>query len=34
MDRWKLVNFISLPYFDFAYNSRIKQLNQLSQAWQ
>jgi len=33
MDRWKWVNFVKLLYFDFAYNSRIKQLNQLSQAY-
>jgi len=34
MDRWKWINFIRLQYFDFAYNSRIKRLNQLSWAWQ
>jgi len=32
MDCRKLVNFISLQYFDFAYNSHIKRLNQLSRA--
>jgi len=30
MDHWKWVNFISLPYFDLAYSSRIKRMNQLS----
>jgi len=33
MGRWKRANIICLHYFDFAYNSCIKRLNQLSRAW-